>query len=234
MMIYTIDELILLFFIYSFIGYLWEVVLVLILNKKIINRGFLYGPIIPIYGCGALVILFSSSSLNNNLMIFICGMISASILEYVTGFLMYKIFNIRYWDYSGEIGNINGFVCLKASLVWGVFSLLLIRCIQPLINGFLFNLDYQKVKYIFYILIFIFATDVTVSVKNALDLKNIINTLKKEKIFDDISDAIDAIPGHLKDISLEAKNKISKFIDKHPTAVFDKKILEIIKRIHNL
>ena len=131
MNIYTIHQWLIVFYIYCFMGWIWESCYVSLKSHKWVNRGFLKGPFLPIYGTGAIVVLISTLRVQNNiLLIFIIGMISATILEYITGALMEKLFHVRYWDYTSQPFNINGYVCLLCSLAWGVFSLLLVKVVN--------------------------------------------------------------------------------------------------------
>ena len=126
--LYTIHQWLLLFYLYCFAGWIWESCYVSLKKRKWINRGFLKGPLLPIYGSGAIVVLVSTIMVQNNtFLIFIIGMIAATILEYITGELMERIFHVRYWDYSDKPFNINGHICLLSSLAWGIFSVLLVK-----------------------------------------------------------------------------------------------------------
>ena len=112
--LYNFSYYFLLFFIYSFIGYICEVIYCFILDKgKFQNRGFLYGPYCPIYGFGAIAIIVLLSKYEQYpIVLFVMGAIVASIIEYITSYLMEKIFNNKWWDYSNKKFNINGRICL--------------------------------------------------------------------------------------------------------------------------
>lgn len=126
-----IHETILFFFIYSFLGWICESIYCSIGNKKIINRGFLNGPICPIYGFGAIVIIFFLKNFQSNLtLLFIFGMFITSTLEYITGVVLEKLFNTTWWDYSKKRFNIRGRVCLKNTILFGVMSVVLIKVIH--------------------------------------------------------------------------------------------------------
>lgn len=234
MKVYSLDELIILFLIYSIIGYIWEVTCVFVLQRKLVNRGFLYGPCIPLYGLGAICILYTTSFSNNYLSIFIIGMLSASILEYITGALMLKIFKVRYWDYSTDFLNINGYVCLKASLVWGLFSLFLVKNLHPVLYDLLLKINLFDIHFLIYLVILIFTVDVTLSIKNAFDFKLLLEKIKEDNNNNGIPDIFEVIPEHMKDRLNEAKKRLSKLKLKYPSAVFDDKLQEIIRKIHNL
>ena len=120
---YSVSQWVLLFFLYSFCGWCWEVFLYLVKERRFVNRGFLFGPILPIYGFGAVGILLTCVPVEGNMaLVALVGTIAASLLEYVTGFLMETIFHVRYWDYSERPLNVNGYICALSAATWAVFS----------------------------------------------------------------------------------------------------------------
>ncbi|MBU3804278.1 MAG: putative ABC transporter permease [Candidatus Cellulosilyticum pullistercoris] len=122
------------FFIYSFLGWLMESTINTLKQKSFINRGFLLGPYCPIYGVGMCTIyLFCFSLREYHLLVFISGMFLATLLEYLTGTLMEKLFHAKWWDYSHFRYNLNGQICLRISFAWGLLSLLFISYIHPMI-----------------------------------------------------------------------------------------------------
>ncbi len=175
---YTIQTWLLLFFLYSFLGWIWESCYVSFMEKKLENRGFLYSPMLPIYGSGALVVLISTIAVRENLyLVFIFGAIGATILEVVTGYLMEVLFKTRYWDYSDKKIHYKGYICLSSTIVWGFFSIIMVKYINVPVENFLFGLDETFVDVIVLILLVIFSVDVTKSVQNALDLRELLETM---------------------------------------------------------
>jgi uncharacterized membrane protein len=104
------------------------------INKEFVNRGFLNGPFCPIYGFGAILViqgskLISTANLNyfaESIIIILFSIIITTIVEFITGYILEKIFKLKWWDYSGDAMNIKGYVCLKFSLLWGILAFLLI------------------------------------------------------------------------------------------------------------
>lgn len=120
------------FIVYSSGGWLCECIYCGIPAKRFINRGFLSGPYCPIYGCGALLILwFLTPFLDRPVLIFLLGMIVTSLLEYVTSWGMERLFHTTWWDYSQRFLNINGRVCLRNSLLFGIMALVVMYCLHP-------------------------------------------------------------------------------------------------------
>lgn len=131
------------FYIYCFFGWIIESTYVSVCTGNWVNRGFMRGPVIPIYGTGAVIVLFAVIPFRTSpILVFIVGTVAASILEFVTGFVMERIYKVRYWDYSDKPFNLCGYICLFNSLCWGVLSILLIYLVHSWIEkGVLFLND---------------------------------------------------------------------------------------------
>lgn len=104
-------------------------------TKKFVNRGFLYGPYCPIYGFGALIVLYPLLALGNHpILVFLGGMILTSALEYFTSWLMETLFHEKWWDYSHYKYNLNGRICLLNSTLFGLMALVVVFIIQPYVE----------------------------------------------------------------------------------------------------
>ncbi|MDO5135098.1 MAG: putative ABC transporter permease [Eubacteriales bacterium] len=124
------------FFIYSFLGWLWETCYVSAKQGELVNRGFINGPFCTIYGFGALgVYLILKPVEGNTLWLFLGGIVVATTLEYITAVLMESIFHTSWWDYSDKKWNFQGRICLGASLGWGLFTLILFRILHPMVEN---------------------------------------------------------------------------------------------------
>ena len=122
--------------IYSFIGWVYESTLCSIIDKKIVNRGFLNGPICPIYGCGAMLVIWAFfGRVENILALFVLSAILTCSLEYVTSYIMELLFHNRWWNYSKRKFNINGRVCLSGAIVFGFLCTCLIKAIHPFFSN---------------------------------------------------------------------------------------------------
>lgn len=120
------------FFIYAFLGWCGEVLFAAAVEKRFVNRGFLNGPVCPIYGMGvALIALLMGPFSGNLLALFIGSMVLGSALEWTAGFLLEKIFRQKWWDYSDEPHNLNGYICLKFSVLWGFAGAFVVRFVVP-------------------------------------------------------------------------------------------------------
>mgnify|MGYP001497773479 CR=1 FL=1 len=175
---YTIFQWLELFFFYSFLGWIWESCYVSVQKKEWVNRGFLHGPLIPIYGSGAVVVLFITFPVRTNLVeVYLAGMLAATILEYVTGAMMERLFHVRYWDYSQIPLNLNGHICLFCSLGWGVFSIAMVRLVNPPVEKLIMMIPAEAGQTVCLVLVFSVAVDTTRSVQAALHLRNMLERL---------------------------------------------------------
>lgn len=183
-----------LFFIYSFLGWIMEVTLTLITDKKFVNRGFLLGPCCPLYGCGCILLnLLLHNYTNNILVLFILTMFTCSLLEYITSFLMEKIFKLRWWDYSQMKFNINGRICLETMTPFSILGVLAIKYATPFFITNINKLSEKTILIISIILITLFIIDVIISLTIVFKLKFVSKNIKK-------------------DSTLDIKNAIKKFI----------------------
>lgn len=179
---YHLTQWVLLFFIYSFIGWVWECCFVSVRKRRWVNRGFMYGPMLPIYGFGALAVLISTIRVRDSIpLIFLFGMVGATLLEYVTGAVMERLFNVKYWDYSNQKFNLNGYICLTSSLGWGLFSVLLVKFVHVPIEGAVLKIPTIIAEGIAFVLTVAAAVDVTQSFNDAMDLKRILAQLEESK-----------------------------------------------------
>ena len=165
-----------LFIIYSFIGYIMEVIWNLFTDKKLVNRGFLIGPYCPIYGVGCLLLILLLGRFKSEpVILFFMSMIVCSVLEYSTSYVMEKLFKARWWDYSEYKFNINGRICAATMIPFGVLGVLVVYYLNPFISGFVpFN------NIIFYIILVLFILDFGVSFGIIENMKGTITTITKD------------------------------------------------------
>ena len=181
MHLYTTGQWVLLFFFYCFCGWVWESCYVSARQRRWVNRGFLQGPLLPIYGSGAILILFVTLPAAGNLyLVFLLGMGAATALEYLTGAVMERLFQVRYWDYSKQKCNLNGYICLTSSIAWGCFSILLVRFLHPPVARLLADVSAFLVDPAAFALTAAFTVDTVRSVQAALDLKEVLSKLTEE------------------------------------------------------
>ena len=179
---YEVWQWVLYFFIYCFIGWIWETAYVSLKSGHFENRGFMNGPFLPIYGSGAIIMLFVSLPVKNSvILVFIFGSIAATLLELFTGMAMESLFHVRYWDYSYRKIQNKGHICLVSSIAWGFFSCLLVSFIHKPIEGLVLSID-EGIGQLIAIIVTICATaDFATSFKTALELKNMLITAEDIK-----------------------------------------------------
>lgn len=165
--------LFLLFFSYSVFGYLVEIVFCSWHDKKMVfNRGFLLGPYLPIYGVGAIIIVYYLNQYQDDLVaLFIMGAVFCSIVEYFTSLIMEKLFKIRWWDYSHMKFNLNGRICLTNSVLFGLGGILIVKVVQPAFMSILSHFSVFWIIVTGIICLCIFAFDFILSVVVLTQLK---------------------------------------------------------------
>ena len=188
-----IIDYVILFFIYSVLGWIVEVIDVFIKTHKLSNRGFLIGPYLPIYGSGCILIIILLNNQTNDLIsLFLKSMIICSILEYFTSYIMEKIFKTRWWDYSDRKYNINGRICLVNMFLFGILGCILLYIINPILAYILLNIN-NNIKYILGItIIIILLIDFIISFKIIINISKIVTNLAKDST-DEISKKVKLI-----------------------------------------
>lgn len=196
------SKILLYFAIYSFLGWCVESIYKSILDRKLVNSGFLYGPFCPIYAFGAIIMALILTKLPNNVfIIFISSTILLTVWEYIVGVLLEKIFKTKYWDYSHLKFNINGRVCLKNSIYWGLLGVAFTFVIHPFIKQYVDMIPEKTLTYVNIVVYTVLITDVVISVTRILfidkkiqqiheigdKIKEKINELKQQDIMGKVS-----------------------------------------------
>ena len=174
------------FLLFSVIGYVAEMITCFIVNKKITNRGFLCGPVIPIYGFGSICLLtFLKPFKESPILVFLLGMIITTSIEYITSYVLEKIFHNKWWDYSNQKFNIQGRICLVNAILFGIGSIIIVYFVGPWLARFLLQIKDKYLIWSAIILLIIFVFDVLYSILVAYSLRNrliIVENLKNEKL----------------------------------------------------
>ncbi|MEG0614366.1 MAG: putative ABC transporter permease [Oscillospiraceae bacterium] len=225
MFTYTFSQWLMFFYVYCFIGWLIESVIVTIYDKKLTNRGFLRGPYLPLYGFGAITILFSTLPFREKpLLVFVFGMISTTILEYVTSWLMETTLKMRYWDYSDQKMNYKGRISLISSIFWGLLSLLLMYFLHSTIENFVFWLSADH-HFVFILMVVIISilmiSDTLYAFRTAFDVNKLLAKItaikaELEKLKTQLSDKIDNSEAatQVRERYLELKSELMNIFEK--------------------
>lgn len=195
-MLYTVCYWFILFLLYSFIGYIAEVISVSIIHKRLVwNRGFLIGPYLPIYGVGALIMIWFLSRYEDDLLaLFIMSCFFGGVLEYFTSLIMEKIFKLRWWDYSDIKFNLNGRVCLKNVALFGLGGVIVVKFIQPVLSWLVYLPSSTVTITIAIILFVIFLVDLIesayITARLKINFSNYVHKDATEKIKKEVLTAI--------------------------------------------
>lgn len=177
-------EIIFFIIIYSFLGWCCEVIYAFKNQRKFINRGFLHGPLCPIYGAGLVSLILLLDSFKGNLFVlFIVATTFISFIEYFTGFLLEKIFKTKYWDYTDDPLNINGRICLHFSLMWGAVSLAIVKIIHPIVSSIVDSIPTSLGVVLVYILLISVIIDFSRTLLILIDFRKITNNFQIDNNF---------------------------------------------------
>lgn len=194
------------FFIYGFFGWCTEVAFAAVKQRKFVNRGFLNGPICPIYGIGVVCVVQILDVYTHNLgLLYVMSVILVTALEWITGFLLEKIFHRKWWDYSNMPLNLNGYVCLLFSLIWGVACVVIVRWIHPLIYKILSSVPVWLGGIAGIILLTWLIADIYVTVTSILKMNRRMENM--EKIARELHHLSDCLGSNISKSTLESLDR---------------------------
>ena len=207
-------ELVWIFIIYAFIGWCTEVSYAALDTGKFVNRGFLNGPYCPIYGCGVVIVVAILTPLKENLLILFAGsFLLTSVLEYITGYILEKVFHNKWWDYSDKPFNIKGYVCLKFSIYWGLACTFIMDIIHPIIYAAIRFIPFVLGVVLLSIIMCVFAADCIITVTTILKFN------KRLKVMDEMAASIhrlsDEIGENIYENVTDVIEKSEKFQETH-------------------
>lgn len=178
-------ELVWIFIIYAFIGWCTEVSYAALDTGKFVNRGFLNGPYCPIYGCGVVIVVAILTPLKeNHFILFVGSFLLTTALEFVTGYILEKVFHNKWWDYSDKPFNIKGYICLKFSIYWGLACTFVMEIVHPMIYNVITWIPFVAGVVILCILMSVFLTDCCITVSTILKFN------KRLKLMDEMAASI--------------------------------------------
>lgn len=171
-----IESYFLWFMIYSIAGWVYETIICSIMQKRFVNRGFLNGPYCPIYGCGAIINLIALSSVRNPILIFLLSALLSTVIEYLTSWIMEKMFHARWWDYSDMKFNLHGRVFLLGAVVFGVMSVVQLTIIHPYLAAFIGMIPENIRQAISLMLFTVFLTDTVYTATKMSEFDELLRT----------------------------------------------------------
>lgn len=178
---FVLRDYFILFMIYSFIGWIVEIINFIIVSRKIVDRGFLIGPYLPIYGFGSIAIIIFLSKYSDDLITLFCMCtIICSVLEYFTSYIMEKIFHARWWDYSDYKFNIEGRICLGNAVLFGIGGCIVVYLINPFLLYLLSIIPSTILSIVTIILFLVLIIDFFISFNVIFTFRNFTNNVKKD------------------------------------------------------
>lgn len=179
---YSIIEWLFFFYFYCFFGWIFESTYVSFKSRHFVNRGFMRGPFLPIYGSGAIMMLVVSMPFQDNIVLtYLAGCVGATVLELVTGVTMEALFKVRYWDYSNQKFNYKGHICLSSTIAWGFLTILMTEFLHKGVEKIVFAIPGTVVTVLTVVLSVYIVADFTLSFKAAMDLRDILIGLERAK-----------------------------------------------------
>lgn len=179
---YTAVQWVFFFYLYCFLGWCFESAYVSICDRKLTNRGFMRGPILPIYGSGAMMMLVVSMPFQDNILLtYLAGCVGATVLELVTGLVMEALFKVRYWDYSDKKLNFKGHICLSSTLTWGFFTILMTEVIQVRVEKVILFIAPRPLAIATLFLTALIFSDFALSFKTAIDLRDMLEKMEQAR-----------------------------------------------------
>ena len=170
------------FYFYCFFGWCFESTYVSIKSKRFVNRGFMRGPFLPLYGSGAIMMLLVSKPFQEHIfLVYIAGCIGATVLEYVTGVVMEALFKVRYWDYSNQPFNFQGHICLGSSLAWGFLTIAMTELIHKPVERLVLSVPSGILTPVTLVLTALICADFALAFKAAMDLRDVLIKMEKAK-----------------------------------------------------
>lgn len=214
-------ELVWIFIIYAFIGWCTEVAYAALETGKFVNRGFLNGPYCPIYGCGVVIVVAALTPLKDNLLILFAGsFLLTSVLEFLTGFLLEKVFHNKWWDYSNFPFNIKGYVCLKFSIYWGLACTFVMDIVHPIIYKFITVIPHLLGVILLVIMMGVFAVDLVITVLTILKFNKRLKAMDEvaariHRISDEIGEKVFEDVTTVEKKQKKQKEELEELLEKH-------------------
>lgn len=223
---YSLYELVWIFIIYAFLGWCIEVIIAAVQTGRFVNRGVLNGLFCPIYGFGVVAVIVLLTPVRWNLpVLFVGSVLLTSSLEFVTGYILEKSFNRKWWDYTGERFNIRGYVCLRTSISWGVGCIIVVYVLQSITYQFIHWIPVDIGIVILDLLISVLIVDTIITISSLLKVRQKIYIL--DEIGDKIGSLSSLIGKNISDDTIIIKDKYLReleHLNKKYQVIFRKKV----------
>lgn len=210
-MLLTAEKYVLWFLFYSFCGWVYESILVSVQEKRPVNRGFLNGPLCPIYGTGAVLGIAVLGNVRQPLLLFVLSAVGACMLEYVTSWAMEQLFHARWWDYSHFRFNLNGRICLLGALVFGIGGVVIIGFIQPYVATATQTIPLSMMHWLSFVLVVLTLLDTVITVAGIVDFEESLSQLSA--VVSKYSDAMREKVGDAVDVVNDASGRVGGMVE---------------------
>ena len=202
------------FLIYAFLGWCAEVAFAAVHKGKFVNRGFLNGPVCPIYGVGMLVVVTFLWGLRSNLILLFLGSAGlTTALEYATGWILEKFFHDKWWDYSDKPFNVKGYICLEFTILWGLAAAFIVGAVHPFVFILIKKTPFELGVILMAVFLAAFVTDLVITVTALAKLPKKLNAmLEAEKALKAISDKIGE---NISETAINAKAKGDELVEEN-------------------
>lgn len=175
------------FYFYCIFGWCFESTYVSCKERRLTNRGFLHGPWLPLYGSGAILVLWLTLPFYQTpVLVYVVGALGATVLEYMTGEAMVRIFKVRYWDYSDQRIQYRGHICLSSSVAWGFLSLLMVYVVHRPVEQFIFWMNEEVVSVLTFGITVCMVYDFGDAFRKAMDLRELL--VQAEQLYADLEE----------------------------------------------
>lgn len=201
-MSYSFREIALIFFFYAVMGWVTEVIYALAVRGKFVNRGFLKGPVCPIYGFGVLLIILLLTPVAKYLpLLFIGSVILTTLLELITGYVLERFFKTKWWDYSNNHFNFRGYICLGFSLLWGLACVFVIDIVQPMVMAVIDKIPEKTALIIILTALALILADFVTTLISMIDMS------KSVTRFDELQNKLEEIQENMREMAAEISVK---------------------------
>ena len=179
---YSIIQWLFFFYFYCFFGWCFESTYVSLKQRRLVNRGFMRGPFLPLYGTGGIMMLVVSAPFQGQVvLVYLAGCVGATVLEYVTGVAMESLFKVRYWDYSNQKFQFQGHICLTSTLAWGFLTIFMTQWLHRKVEAVAFRIPENWMEGIVLLVTIVIVFDFALSFKAAMDLRDVLIKMEQAK-----------------------------------------------------
>lgn len=179
---YSLVQWLFFFYFYCFFGWCFESTYVSLKERRLVNRGFMRGPFLPLYGSGGIMMLVVSAPFQGHVFwVYLAGCVGATALEYVTGVAMESLFKVRYWDYSKQKFQFQGHICLTSTLAWGFLTIFMTEWLHKKVEAFALKIPDNWMEAIVFMITVVIVFDFTLSFKAAMDLRDVLIKMEQAK-----------------------------------------------------